>query len=57
MSNVYTDCTVCNATLTKEEIEKNESEGNLYYSICDNCLEKAKKRVFDILKNAESPNK
>lgn len=48
---VYNECTCCNKNLTKEEIEKNKKNENYYYTICDDCLEKAYDRIVKIVYN------
>jgi len=49
MQQVYNECTSCNKQLSREEILRNKEMENLYYTICNECLDKATDRILKIV--------
>jgi len=49
VQNVCTTCVDCEKPLTDEEISKNKAYDNYYYTICSECVDRAKQRVMDIM--------
>lgn len=49
MKQVYNECTCCNKQLTKEEILRNKENENFYYTICNECVDKATDRILKIV--------
>lgn len=46
---MYLECTECEKPLSKEDIEKNKSYENYYYTICEKCAERYTDRILGIV--------
>ena len=49
MGELYPFCSKCDAELTDVEKTENEKHDNIFYPICNSCLEKHEKKLKEII--------